>query len=185
MTSFEGLRFRRPGKRDPTSCLAHHPRSFDPAQCPPRRPHPSRRRRAGASRRLGSCPSRHPPARPLRRQPRSRRPHLRPSWRQRLRQATRRHSPKCADRSRGRSWVASYYGSQPIGAPSGPARTREQQRGCPWVGEGGAGRRGVFPSVGRRHAGGLGTASRVVAVGTAPHSQQEKTRSKKCIAYVD
>ena len=53
------------------------------------------------------------------------------------------------------------------------------------MGEGGAGGRGVFPWVGRRHPGGLGPASRVVAVGTGPHSQQEKTRSKKCIAYVD
>ena len=53
------------------------------------------------------------------------------------------------------------------------------------MGEGGAGGRGVFPSVGRRHPGGLGTASRVVAVGTAPHSQQKKARSKKCIAYFD
>jgi len=29
MILFEGLRFRRPGKRDPKSCLAHHLRSFD------------------------------------------------------------------------------------------------------------------------------------------------------------
>ena len=53
------------------------------------------------------------------------------------------------------------------------------------MGEGGAGGRGIFPSVGRRHPGGMGTESRVVAVRTAPHSQQEKTRSKKCIAYAD
>jgi len=41
MVLFEGLRFRRPGKRDPKSCHAHHPRSFDRAQCNPSPPSPS------------------------------------------------------------------------------------------------------------------------------------------------
>ena len=37
---FEGLHFRRLGKRGPTSCLAHHPHSFNHAQCNPSRPLP-------------------------------------------------------------------------------------------------------------------------------------------------
>jgi len=43
---FEGLRFRRPGKRDPTSCLAPHPRSFHRART---------RQGAGARTHRGAC----------------------------------------------------------------------------------------------------------------------------------
>ena len=115
----------------------------------------------------------------------TRSPHLRPSRCQRLRQATRRRSPNCADLSRGRSWVASFCCSKATGASWEPARTSEQQRGPSCVGEGGVGERGVFPSVGRRHADFLHIASRVFDIGTAPYSQQEELRCKKCTADVD
>jgi len=145
---FEGLRFRRPGKCDPTSFLAHHPCSFDRAQCRPRRqhpswrPHPSRRRREHASRRLHSRPSRRPPARPLRRQPPSRRPHQRPSRSQRLRQATRRTRQSArTDRGAARGWNLTVAHNRKVHLEGQRARGSSRGGVRPWarVGQQGGG----------------------------------------------